>query len=186
VVLVGVAATSQAADVETGFYVGGSVGRSRLSVADFYQGDENFRFTDDDFGYKVFGGWRPLAFFAVEAAWVDPGGFNAREHETVTGDIHFRTTLSAFDGFAVGLLPIGPLEFFGKVGAIAWNSETKIEIEATDEDAIEVSDSGTDVAYGIGVGFRAPKATVRVEYEWFDIGGDDGISMITVGAAYRF
>jgi opacity protein-like surface antigen len=157
-----------------------------LAVEDFCQGDENFRFTDDDLGYKIFGGWRPLAFFAVEAAFVDPGGFNAQEHETVSGDVWFRTTLSAFDAFAVGLIPVGPLEFFGKVGGIAWNSETKIEIENSSEDPINESDSGTDISYGVGVGFRAQKATVRVEYEWFDIGGGDGISMITLGAAYRF
>src|SRR5262245_7492970 len=59
----------QAAAADNGFYIGGGISQAntKLSIEDFGSAD------DDDTGFKIIGGWRPLDFLAVEANYIDLG-----------------------------------------------------------------------------------------------------------------
>jgi hypothetical protein len=72
------------------------------------------------------------------------------------------------DAFAVGLLPIGPVDLFAKVGLVSWDTDIRARLIPTDVVDTD-SDSGTDAAYGIGVALRLGKVAIRAEGEQFRI-----------------
>ena len=47
-------------------------------------------------------------------------------------------------------------------------------------------DSGTDAAWGIGIGLRLGKVTLRAEGEQFNIADADDVYMFSVGATFTF
>ena len=79
--------------------------------------------------------------------------------------------------FAVGFLPIGPVDLFAKAGLIAWDS--KIDGGVFDDD-------GTDLAYGVGAQFRVLGLSIRAEYEKFDDQRRRDLDMISIGVTYTF
>ena len=158
-----------------GLFLGGSVGD--VSVKD---SDSTVDFSGSDTGYKAYGGFTFIKFFAVEASYVE---FGSSEDEISSGtDVTVDPT--GWDAFAVGKLPIGKhFEIFGKLGFIMWDAE------ATYSGAVNGSsdESGTDSCYGAGIAFVFGKHfAVRAEYESFEISDIDGLDMMSVGAEFRF
>ena len=91
--------------------------------------------------------------------------------------------LKGWDAFAVGLLPLGPVDLFAKVGVVSWDAD----IVAVLDDLIDSeSESGTDAAYGIGVALRLGKVALRAEGEQFNIADAEDVYMFSVGAAFTF
>jgi hypothetical protein len=82
---------------------------------------------------------------------------------------------TGWSGFGVGVLPLGPVGLFAKVGAVA-----------TDTEVGAIDDSSTDPAYGVGVEFDVFKVAIRAEYELFDVEDTDSVQMVSVGAAWKF
>ncbi len=82
---------------------------------------------------------------------------------------------TGWDAFGVLTLALGPIDFFGKVGAIAWD----IEVDTFKE-------TDTDLAYGLGLALRLGSFSVRGEYERFDIADTDEVGMYSIGLAYMF
>lgn len=143
-------------------YVGASYGNTTLEVD-----EPGFSFDADDPSWKVFGGYRFLKLFGVEASYVDLGS-------PTDGSVTIETT--AWSGFAVGVLPLGPFGLFAKVGAVASDAEvTGLSGE-----------SSTDPAYGVGAEFGISKIAIRAEFEMFDVEDTDSLYMISLGAAWRF
>jgi hypothetical protein len=162
--------SAQAAD--KGFYLGASIGEAGVKdIAD------DVDFDADDFGYKVFGGFRFLDWLGVEAGYVDLGSpVDEILGEDVNGDA------DALDAFAVLFLPIGDaggFDLFAKAGFAAWDSR----FDSDDLD-IDIEDDGTDFAYGIGAQFRLGSAAFRAEYEGFQFGDD--ADMLSVGFSWTF
>jgi OOP family OmpA-OmpF porin len=184
VVIAAVAAAVPASAVDTGFFVGVGGGRSSLTLADFYPGEYlDLRFEDDEYGYKLFGGYRFSRYFAAEAAWVDPGSLKSRGLSTGYQEMQVRTTLDGIGAFAMGILPLGNFDLFAKLGVIDWDSTTTITLD----DVTEVTDDGaTDAAYGLGIALRAKSITLRLEGELFDIGLSNGVWLYTFGISYTF
>ncbi len=87
--------------------------------------------------------------------------------------------------WAVGLLPIGPVDLFAKVGLVSWDTDICARLILTDVVDTD-SDSGTDAAYGIGVALRLGKVTIRAEGEQFKIADADNVYMLPVGATFSF
>lgn len=168
-----VAGSAGAAD--NGFYLGASFGRSELAIDDF---DEDFDYNDAQTGYKVFLGYRFLTFLAVEASFVDFGTF---QDSTSTVDVE--TDLQAFDGYAVGMLPLGIADLFAKVGVVSWDADI---IDAIEEVGGSGSDSGTDMAYGLGLQVRIKSFAIRAEVELFDVEGVTNLLMVSAGGSYTF
>ncbi|MFC2144363.1 outer membrane beta-barrel protein [Acidobacteriota bacterium] len=178
-----VAAVVPASAVENGFYLGGSVGGSSLEVQDFDEDFGAFRFSDGDTAYKIFAGFRFLNFLAVEAGYVDLGDPTDVIASIEGDELEVQIGVKGWDAFAIGLLPLGPVDLFAKVGVVSWDADIRAVLnEATDSD----SDSGTDAAYGIGVALRLGKVALRAEGEQFNIADAEDVYMFSVGATFTF
>ena len=174
-----------ASAIENGFYIGGSIGGSSLKVTDFDEELNDLRFSDGDTAYKLFAGIRFLNFLGVEAGYVDLGEPNDVVGESGDDPIHVQIGLKGWDAFAVGFLPIGPADLFAKVGVVSWDADIIARLVPTDQSDTD-SDSGTDAAWGLGVGLRLGKVTLRAEGEQFNIADADDVYMFSVGATFTF
>jgi Outer membrane protein beta-barrel domain len=154
---------------DNGIYLGVSVGQANVEIDDL-AGLSGADFDGDDTGYKFIAGIRPLDWLAVEASYVNFG----EPEDTVLGT-KVKADGDGISAFAVGFLPIGPVDLFAKVGLISWDSK----LAGFDED-------GTDLAYGVGGAFRFLGLAVRAEYEIFDAEDVEDLSMVSIGVTYTF
>lgn len=159
-------------------YIGGSIGQSYVEENNVLAGED---FEDEDFGFKVFGGYRFHKNFAVELDYLDFG----ETDDNILG-IDTELDIYAVALYGVGILPLSEqFELFVKLGAASWDAEADASFMG-----ISVSDDedGTDLAYGLGASFAfTDQFAVRVEYEEIDV--DDDIStlgLLTVGGEVRF
>jgi hypothetical protein len=163
------AAGAPALAADNGIYLGASVGQSNVEI-DNLSNIDAADFKGDDTAYKLIAGIRPLDWLAVEASYVDFG----KPKDTVLGN---RLALDGdgLSAFAVGFLPVGPVDLFAKVGLLTWDSRID-----------GFKDDGTDLAYGVGAQLRFLGLSVRAEYEIFDIEDIDELNMISIGLTYTF
>jgi hypothetical protein len=143
-------------------YVGASYGQATLEID-----EPSLDFDADDPSFKVFAGYRFLGFLGVEASYLDLGSPS-------DGPVTVETT--AWSAFGMGILSLGPVGLFGKVGMV--DSESDV--------SGGFSDSSTDPAYGVGAEVDVWKITVRGEYEMFDVENTDSLYLLSVGAAWKF
>ena len=158
---------SPAMAVDSGFYLGGSVGGATTEVS-----DAEFSFDENDFAWKIYGGYHFLQFFAVEAAYRNLGSPSA---DIFGSKLEIEPT--GFDVAALVGVPLGPVYLFGKISAIRWDADAKFEGESDSED-------GTDVGAGVGLSLDVARIRLRGEIEYFDI--EDGVLMYSVGGAWLF
>ncbi|MFQ5878159.1 MAG: outer membrane beta-barrel protein [Acidobacteriota bacterium] len=156
-------------------FIGASLGEA--SIEDPEQG---ITLDADDLGYKVFAGFRMLKFLGFEASYVDLG----RPDDSSSG-LTLDLEGNGWDVFAVGVLPLGErLELFGKAGLVYW------DIEGTLSDGTSVlsrDDSGIEVAYGLGAGFRfGEHLTFRLERESFEIDKAREVNLTSIGLVLTF
>ena len=172
--LVGTAA--QAAD--NGFYLGAGVSQVKLDNVghDFNTGNLN-DFKLDNTSWKLIGGFRPLDQFAVELNYVDLGSENRR-----VGTVNFNADGKAYGAFAVGLLPIGPIDLYAKGGLVRWESNASADGPL----GFRFDDKGTELGYGAGVQGRLGSLGARLEYEQFDVNHTDGVELLTLGVTWTF
>ncbi|WP_054113119.1 hypothetical protein [Marinagarivorans algicola] len=162
-----------------GGYMGVSVGESRIELGK-PSFDTNFDakkidLKDSDIGMKVFGGYR-FTIIAVEAAYVDLGKIEGAQGTFAEA--------SGFSGFGMLHLPLGPASVFGKVGGFIWQNEASLG-QLVDEDN-KFKDDGYDLAYGVGVMFGLLDIDARLEYEYFNVGKFEDVSLVSVGVSYTF
>ncbi len=124
------------------------------------------------------GGYTFMKFVGVEASYRDMGGIS----ETI-GTTQFSTDTSSMEVFGVGILPLGKVDLFAKLGYAF------IEVDATISDPLlpaplSVSVDGEELAYGAGLNWGFGKFALRVEYEAFDT--SDSASMFSAGALFKF
>jgi len=172
-----------AAAKDRGLYIGGSIGGSSLEVRDFDDELGDLRFSKGDTAYKLFAGYRFLSFLGVEAGYVDLGSPNDTVGIVDETDVEVEIGVKGWDAFAIGILPIGPVDLFAKLGVVSWDADIRASFgDLVDRD----SDSGTDTAYGLGLALRLGSFAVRIEGEQFDIGDADDVYLYTVGVTYTF
>ena len=163
-----------------GGYLGAGVGQSTFSTK---EDAADIDVSDNTTGWKVFGGWTIMKFFALEASYVDFGSI-----EDKSSGVTIKTEATGYDAFAVGKIPILFVEPFVKIGYAS------VDSKATVSGSGSASDQSWDLAYGVGVGFNfAKKLHVRLEYEMYDVSPNyDGVEpesdlyMISASAAWRF
>ena len=164
---------------DSGFYVGGSVGNSTLEF-DFQDpiGGGNFRFDEDDFSWKAYGGFKfsvPALHLAVEGGYRSLGGPSATFASEIYG-----IDVTAWDAFGVAGFGLGPVTVFGKLGMIAWDADLTIAgFDAGSED-------DQDMAYGLGASFNLGSFQLRAEYEMFDVSDINDLYMLSAGFVYTF
>ena len=181
VIFVTVAAPASAEN--KGFYVGGGVGKSTLDVRDFFPDLDDYRGRQSTFGFKLFGGYRFLDYLAVEAGYTDLGTHETWETASLMLRHRFEVGVNGWNAHAVGLLPLGTVDLFAKIGVIGWDANLKIGRYDGDETQTL---SGTDATYGLGIGFNFKHLFVRGEIEWFSIADAESMFMVSVSLAYRF
>lgn len=150
---------------DNGFYLGGALGQSKADVR-----IGSFNFDDSHAGYKMFAGLRPIDRLGAEAEYID---FGSSQTASTTVD-H-----DAFAAFLVGYVPLPLVDLYGKVGVSRWSSDIRFSLGSGD-------DSGTDLAYGLGLQLRFASFSARLEYEKFDVSGGDHLSLLSLGAAWTF
>jgi hypothetical protein len=177
-VIVSSSGTAVAAD--NGFYLGGGLTQASLDTSsDFVQdAPDDFSIDDDDNGFKVIAGIRPLDWLAIEANYVDFGSVSAGD-DTLGGEFE----LSGVDAFAVGFIPIPFIDIFGKVGVMRWDADARVTLGGQ---TFSDSESGTDIAYGAGIQARLGSLAGRLEYERFEVDDTEEVAMITLGVTYTF
>lgn len=162
-------AGAPASAADKGFFVGAGLGQMNTDV-------DNYAFDEDDFGFKLFGGYKFLRWLSVEGAYVD-GGEPEAKNSGSSGGYSYSERLSidvqALVATAVFTLPIGDsFELFAKPGIAYWDSTTRYElsVDGLGNDSISLDDSGSAFFLGAGAGFNFNENLgVRVEYEWFEV-----------------
>jgi len=155
-----------AAAADNGVYIGGSVGLAGVDIGEL-------DYNSDATGFKAIVGWRFIDWLSVEGGYVDFGSGD----DDVLGET-IETDASGLTLSAVGFLPIGPVDLFGKIGVIDWEADLSDGVDSFGAD-------GTDVAYGLGAQFRLGSLALRGEYELFDFDGVD-VDLLSVGFTWTF
>lgn len=173
-VVLALLASAPAAALE--FYAGVGGGQSQLEAT---SEDQSVDLSGDASAWKVYGGLRVLKFFGVEAGYVDFG-----TPEGSSGSVNFKGEATGWDAYAVGILPLWLFEVFGKVGAVNWDATTEVSGGGLNS---STSDTGTDLAYGVGAGIRLGKRfRIRAEWEKFEVQSVDNLWLASVGLDIRF
>jgi OOP family OmpA-OmpF porin len=156
------------------FYVGGALGQTSFDVA-----DEAARFSVDDWGWKLFGGYRVKRWLAVEVAYMDAGQLD----ETVDG-VRVQGEAQAATASVVGIWAFTPrAELFARAGAAGWSSETSLTEDSTPEVRDE---SGTDFFWGLGFAYDfTERFGLRFELEYFAFQNED-VRFGSIGLRYTF
>ncbi|BCD98475.1 outer membrane beta-barrel protein [Marinagarivorans cellulosilyticus] len=170
----GVVIFAASTSASAGAYIGVGAGQSSIEYNE-PSGSISFDpkevdLSDSDTGMKIFGGYR-FSLAAVEAAYIDFGRIDGNSGTYVEVD--------GFSGFGLLHLSLGPASVFGKVGGFMWQSEASIE-------NVKGEDDGYDLAYGIGVMVGLLDIDARLEYEYFNVGEFEDVSMVSVGVSYTF
>lgn len=168
--------TTPAFAKDTGAYAGGSIGLTTVDICGELAAVGATTCDDEDTGFKLFGGYKFNRNLAVEGGFVDFGEIsasNATSSVTVSSDALFAA--------AVGILPVSSnFSVFGKLGFFMW------DLTGTGTGIGTVSDDGTDILIGLGLGFDiTERLTIRAEWEDYD-GGGDGVTFLSAGLQYNF
>jgi len=161
------------ADAASGLYLGAGLGQATVKD-DTGSGS----FDANDASYKVFAGYRfnmiPIIDLAAEAGYTDFG----KPSQDIGGQrVQFK--LHGFDAAGLLIFPLGPIDFYGKVGILSWSLDASAAGTSS-------STTGTDPFYGVGVGFYIWKIGVRAEFEQYKIKDVDRVQMVTVNALFQF
>jgi hypothetical protein len=174
---------SMARAADTGFYVGGSIGQAQLEVPSDVVDVPDF--DEDDTGWKLFGGYNwNLALFnlGIEGGYVDFGAPNTALDVVTSLEIE----ASGWNVWGMGGLNLGPVDVYAKVGAISWDSDASIGGIDPGFGIGTLSDSGTDIGYGLGARFALGSLHIRGEWEQYDIEDTDSVYMFSLGLAWQF
>lgn len=170
-------AVSPAAVADSGPFIGASVGNATVSTEFSDPGFGNIDFDEDDFAWKVYGGFAfdlPLIDLGVEL-----GYFNLGSPSFDAGASQIDIDVSGYSAFGLAGLNLGPVGVFLKAGYASWDADIRI-------DDLKGSEDGSDPAYGAGLRFTLGSVEVRGEYEIFDIEDADDVYMASLGLVWRF
>lgn len=169
-----------ALSADNGFYLG-AASSEVSSDYDESVGSSSAGPEDDDNGFKVIAGFRPLDAFAIEANYADLGETRVPlSLVCITAPCPTEAAIDsqALSVSAVGLLALPLVDLFARVGVTRWESERQILSSAQKEE-------GTDPTYGAGAQVRVGSFALRFEYERFDL-DDDSVDLVSLGFTYTF
>lgn len=161
------------AHAASGLYLGAGLGQSTVKDD---TGSGNFDASDAAF--KLFAGYRfnmiPIIDLAAEVGYTDFG----KPSQSIGGqNVQFK--LHGVDAAGLLIFPLGPLDFYGKVGIMSWSLDASGFGSSS-------SRTGTDPFYGVGVGFQIWKIGIRGEYEQYRIKDVDRVQMLSLSALFQF
>lgn len=193
-----------AQDDPRGFYIGLSIGQSKVSIDDSdvptVVGATATSVSKDetDSGFKLYGGYRFTRNFALEGGWADLGRFRATRNVTAPAIGSFTAETEASGPFidAVGIIPLQQFALFGKLGAMYATTETTFSTTGAVLLLPGVprssDDSELEFKFGLGASYSFTRNfAIRAEYErFFEVGtsdtGEGDIDLISIGIVFRF
>ncbi len=121
-----------------------------IGTANIDESIDGFRFDADSTSYRLYGGYQFNEYFALEAGYLDLGGFNERIQQG--GNI---VPVSAdADGFtfaARAIIPLGEkFSLHGMVGSFFWDGANQIA-------GVNDNVSDANMFFGAGVGYSLTK-----------------------------
>lgn len=172
-------------------YIGLGLGEANVDIEETDYGPGVSSSADDsDTSFKLFGGYAFNPNFALEGGYIDFGESGARYTDgldTLTEEYEANALYVA----AIGIIPMNRFHVYGKAGIARWDVDASAR--STWGLSVSDSDSGTDLLYGIGVGFDiTPQITLRGEVERYNnvgdsnVTGESDVDVIGITAAMRF
>jgi OOP family OmpA-OmpF porin len=168
-----------------GLYIGGGIGEATVEIED---NDSLADFKGDDTGYKFILGYRFIDWLAVELNYARYG-----EVQDELLGFSVQNELTALSVSALGMLPLGDFDLFGRAGIANVESDFRIV------NLPGAIDSGDEIEpmFGIGVQYRPlPNLAIRAEWELISLDyddngaderdGDDWVDMLSLGVTYKF
>ena len=163
---------------DTGLYVG--AGYVRAQVNNVFD-TNGYGFKIDDNAWKAILGFRPIPPFAVEANYVDLG----HQSEGLLGGTPFgHADARAFDVFGVGLLPLGPVDLYGKAGGARWTLSGGLR--GLNNTLFALNRNGTSFVWGAGIQAHWGPLGARLEYEHFQMPYTGGARLYTGAVTFTF
>jgi hypothetical protein len=135
--------------------------------------------SSDDTGWKIFGGKYFATYFGAEGGYVDFGSF-----EETDQDRSLDAEVNGWDAFGVVVFPFTPrFSLWAKAGLVRWDLQSVL-IEGDEPTTLD--DSGTDFAWGGGLTFQIKRVAIRIEYEVFNVGDLEDLTLSSAGLEFRF
>ena len=166
-------------------YFGASMGPSKAkhwcSTDDLPPGAALASCDRRDQGWKMFAGYRMSRVFAFEASFIE---FGNRSLTATSGPESATVTAraSALSAAAVGIIPLGPLEVFGKAGIAKVKAQSRdVSLSGT---TFKLGKNDNEAHYGVGLNYRLTSEwDVRAEVERIR---DSRIDFFSLGVQYRY
>jgi OOP family OmpA-OmpF porin len=135
-----------------------------------------------DSSWRVFAGYQFNRHFAAELGYANLGeaNFDFGPGDRITAEA------TAFDLSAVGMLPVGPVSIYGRLGLY----RATVDIEDTLFGSSDNSNNG--LLWGIGVQYDFTRnLAVRAEWQQYmdvedDVGTEFDIKVLNIGVLWRF
>ena len=199
----GAQAQGQAQDT-TGWYAGGSIGRTQATIDDARitsglrgegLGTTGIDDRDRDTGYKLFGGYQFNRNIGVEFGYVDLGKFGYTARTAPAGSLRGDMGVKGWDLDLVGTLPlVGRLSALGRVGVTSMRAED--QFSATGAARVPYANASPSqrsngVKYGVGLMYDfTERLAMRLEGERYRlkdaVGNRGNVDMLSLGLIYRF
>lgn len=141
------ASGAYAQENDRGVYVGAGFGAFDVQVDDIDDADEAIsRIDDDDNAWKIFVGWRLNRYVAFELNYIDFGDTTGTSASGSSGD--YSVELSGFQPAVYGILPIGPVELFAKLGYYFYDVDLRFDFDDLDSENFRADTSEEAWSYG--------------------------------------
>ena len=185
------------------WYLGGFVGQSDYDVSlPDPNATPSVDFDHTDTAFKLIAGYEFNEYFAIEGGYTNLGELTLsynKEFNDGTFSYSESSKLAAeVDGFIVNLVGKLPItestHLYAKVGSFSWDVEASSSYRSVDTsfgttnvftDRETAKEDGSDVFYGIGVGYKIDNFTLKAEFEMME-SDDQDIDVISIGATYHF
>jgi opacity protein-like surface antigen len=147
---------------------GGFIGSSSTNLGGY----------DNSGSANIFYMYKKNAYFGIETGFNLLGNFERSATNSLFSD-----ALSGFHASFVGIIPINKrLDFYGKVGGIAWTARSLFN-----NDTLIRDESGTSLTYGIGLQIGIiDLMSLRLELQQYNDIGRHDISNAAVNVIFHF
>jgi opacity protein-like surface antigen len=170
----------------SGPYVGAGWGQFDLhlhNLSDVGTAVTDIAHSNDD-AWKAFVGFRINPYIGLEAAYVDFGHPDDTFQTSGSSGV-YHVSMTGFSPAVLGIIPIGPVEVFGKAGYYFYDLDTRVDFSSGP--FLESRHSRSDFLYGGGLGVTLfSHLNLRAEYERIDVTNASGSDAFWLSPSWRF
>lgn len=132
-------------------------------------------FNIDNTSFKALAGLR----FSLLGAELDYYHLGSEDRAFYFGAAH--ADAQSFAAYAVGYLPLPILDFYGKLGLDRW----QLSGSSATPTLFSFSDSGTQLAWGVGAQGHLGNLIARLEYEHLAMANTDGARIVSLDLIFN-